>query len=89
MFFSNEATYSSKSCAFLNSYGNRVIISENIKCQIVFCPRENQTEDLLPHKHSYVVPWWLYLCIIANTDEHGTVRRLEIAPKDERDLERV
>ena len=33
-----------------------------------------------------VVPWCLYLCTIVCTDERGTFRRLEIAPKDEPDL---
>ena len=32
------------------------------------------------------VPWCLYLCTIVCTDERGTFRRLEIAPKDEPDL---
>ena len=33
-----------------------------------------------------VVPWRLYLRTIVCTDEHRTVRHLEIAPKDEPDL---
>ena len=33
-----------------------------------------------------VVPWCLYLHNIVCTDERGTFRRLEIAPKDEPDL---
>ena len=33
-----------------------------------------------------VVPWCLYLRTIVCTDEHGTFRHLEIAPKDEPDL---
>ena len=33
-----------------------------------------------------VVPWCSYLCTIVCTDERGTFRRLEIAPKDEPDL---
>ena len=33
-----------------------------------------------------VVPWCLYLHTIVCTDERGTFRRLEIAPKDEPDL---
>ena len=33
-----------------------------------------------------VVPWCLYLCTIVCTDERGTFRCLEIAPKDEPDL---
>ena len=33
-----------------------------------------------------VVPWCLYLGIIVCTDERGTFRRLEIAPKDEPDV---
>jgi hypothetical protein len=33
-----------------------------------------------------VVPWFLYLRIIAGTDERGTFRHLENAPKDETDL---
>ena len=34
----------------------------------------------------HVVPWCLYLRTIVCTDEYGTFRRLEIAPKDEPDL---
>ena len=42
---------------------------------------------LLPERYDgCVVPWCLYLCTIVCTDERGTVRRLEIAPKDEPDL---
>ena len=33
-----------------------------------------------------VVPWCLYLRTIVSTDERGTFRRLEIAPKVEPDL---
>ena len=33
-----------------------------------------------------VVPWCLYLRIIVCTDERGTFRPFEIAPKDEPDL---
>ena len=33
-----------------------------------------------------VVPWCLYLRTLVCTGEHGTFRRLEIAPKDEPDL---
>ena len=33
-----------------------------------------------------MVPWCLYLRIIVCTNERGTFRRLEIAPKDEPDL---
>ena len=33
-----------------------------------------------------VVPWCLYLHTIVCTDDHGTFRHLEIAPKDEPDL---
>ena len=33
-----------------------------------------------------VVPWCLYLRTIVCTDERGTFKRLEIAPKDEPDL---
>ena len=33
-----------------------------------------------------MVPWCLYFGIIDCTDELGTFRRLEIAPKDEADL---
>ena len=32
-----------------------------------------------------VVPWCLYLCTIVCTDERGTFRHLESAPKDEPD----
>jgi hypothetical protein len=33
-----------------------------------------------------MIPWYLYLPTIVCTDERGTFRRLEIAPKDEPDL---
>ena len=39
---------------------------------------------LLPVRYdSCVVPWCLYLRTIVCTDERGTSRRLDIAPKDE------
>ena len=42
---------------------------------------------LLPERYDgCVVPWCLYLSTIVCTDEHGTFRHLEIAPKDEPDL---
>jgi hypothetical protein len=42
---------------------------------------------LLPERYdACVVPWCLYLRTIVSTDERGTFRRLEIAPKEERDL---
>ena len=42
---------------------------------------------LLPEKYDgCVVSWCLYLRTIVCTDERGTFRRLEIAPKDEPDL---
>ena len=42
---------------------------------------------LLPERcDGYVVPWCLYLRTIVCTDERGTFRHLEIAPKDELDL---
>jgi hypothetical protein len=42
---------------------------------------------LLPERYdSCVVPWCLYVCTIVCTDERGTFRRLEFAPKDEPDL---
>ena len=42
---------------------------------------------LLPERYyGCVVPWCLYLRTIVCTDEHGTIRNLEIAPKDEPDL---
>ena len=42
---------------------------------------------LLPERYDgCMVPWCLYLCTIVCTDERGTFRRLEIAPKDEPDL---
>ena len=44
-------------------------------------------KHLLPEWYDgYVVPWGLYLRTIVCTDERGTFRRLEIAPKDEPDL---
>ena len=42
---------------------------------------------LLPERYDgCVVSWCLYLCTIVCTEERGTFRRLEIAPKDEPDL---
>ena len=42
---------------------------------------------LLPELYDICVfPWGLYLHTIVCTDERGTFRRLEISPKDERDL---
>jgi hypothetical protein len=42
---------------------------------------------LLPERYDgCVVPWCLYLLTIVCTDERGTFRHLEIAPKDETDL---
>ena len=42
---------------------------------------------LLPERYNgCVVPWCLLLRSIVCTDERGTFRRLEIAPKDEPDL---
>ena len=42
---------------------------------------------LLPEQYDgCVVPWCLYLRTIVCTDEHGTFRPLEIAPKNEPDL---
>jgi hypothetical protein len=42
---------------------------------------------LLPERYDgCMVPWCLYLRTIVCTDERGTFRRLEIAPKDEPDL---
>jgi hypothetical protein len=42
---------------------------------------------LLPELYDgWLVPWCLYLHTIVCTDEHGTFRHLEIAPKDEPDL---
>ena len=42
---------------------------------------------LLPERYDgCVVSWCLYLCTIVCTDERGTFRHLEIAPKDEPDL---
>ena len=45
--------------------------------------------SLLPERYDgCVVPWCLYFHTIVCTDECGTFRRLEIAPKDEPDLGR-
>ena len=42
---------------------------------------------LLPEQYDgCVVPWYLLLRTIVCTDERGTFRRFEIAPKDEPDL---
>ena len=42
---------------------------------------------LLPEQYDdCVVPWCLFLRTIVCTDERGTFRRLEIAPKNEPDL---
>jgi hypothetical protein len=44
---------------------------------------------LLPERYNgCVVPWCLYLHTIVCTDERGTFRHLEIAPKDEPDFRR-
>ena len=42
--------------------------------------------SLLPERDGCMVPWCLYLRTIVCTDERGTFRHLEIAPKDEPDL---
>ena len=45
---------------------------------------------LLPERYDgCMIPWCLYLRTIVCTDERGTSRRLEIAPKDEPDLWRA
>ena len=42
---------------------------------------------LLPERYDgYIVPWCLYLHTIVRSDERGTSRRFEIAPKDEPDV---
>ena len=42
---------------------------------------------LLPERYDgCVVPWCVYLLTVVCTDERGTFRHLEIAPKDEPDL---
>ena len=42
---------------------------------------------LLPERYDgCVVSWYLYLRTVVCTDERGTFRHLEIAPKDEPDL---
>jgi hypothetical protein len=52
----------------------------------VLSPLGDRTR-LLPERYDgCVVPWCLYLRTIVCTDERGTFRRLEIAPKDEPDL---
>ena len=44
--------------------------------------------SLLPERYDgCVVPWCLHLRAIVCTDEHGTFNHLEIAPKEEPDLE--
>ena len=54
--------------------------------QSMFTSRR-QRRVLLPERYDgCVVPWCLYLHTIVFTDERGTFRRLEIAPKDEPDL---
>ena len=51
------------------------------------CSSLGDRTRLLPERYDgWVVPWCLYLRAIACTDERGTFRRLEIAPKDEPDL---
>ena len=43
--------------------------------------------SLLPERYDgFVVPWCLYWRTIVCTDERGTIRHLEIAPKDGPDL---
>ena len=52
-------------------------------CTKVRSSLEDRTR-LLPEQYDgCVAPWYLYLCTIVCTDERGTFRRLEIAPKDE------
>ena len=46
----------------------------------------DRTHFLTEQYDGCVVPWCLYLCTIVCTDERGTFRRLETAPKDEPDL---
>ena len=46
----------------------------------------DRTRLLPEHCDGCVVPWCLYLRTIVCTDERGTFRSLEIAPKDEPDL---
>ena len=42
---------------------------------------------LLPERYEdWLGPWGLYLRTIVCTDERGTFKRVEIAPKDEPDL---
>ena len=55
-----------------------------------FCTKEpislGDRTHLLPERDDgCVVPWCLYLSTIVCTDERGTFRLLEIAPKDEQD----
>ena len=55
--------------------------------QRMFISRRQNRTHLLPERYDgCVVPWCLYLRTIVCTDEHGTFRSLEIAPKDEPDL---
>ena len=46
----------------------------------------DRTRVLSERYDGCVVPWYLYLHTIVCTDERGTFRHLEIAPKDEPDL---
>ena len=46
----------------------------------------DRTRLLAERCDTCVVPWCLYLRTIVCTDERGTLRSLEIAPKDEPDL---
>ena len=51
------------------------------------CSSLGDRTHLLPERYDgSVVSWCLYLRTIVCTDERGTFRRLDIAPKDEPDL---
>ena len=52
------------------------------------CSTLGDRMHLLPKRYDgSVVPWGLYLCTFVCTDEGGTFGSLEIAPKDEPDVE--
>ena len=53
----------------------------------IVCSSLGDRTCLLPERYEgCVVPWCLYLRTIVCTDERGTFRHLEVAPKDEPDL---
>ena len=64
-----------------------VVLGLICTCSTKVCLSLGDRTHLLPERYDgCVVPWCLYLRTIVCTDERGTFRHLEIAPKDEPDL---